>query len=70
MWARDINGAMAVTHGVHSGSVWVNWYQVMDSAVPFGGYNQSGYGPESGTEHVEMFLNTKSVWIKSELPAG
>ncbi len=68
VWTRDIDKAMAVTRGVQSGSVWVNCYQIMDPAVPFGGYKQSGYGRESGVEHMEMFLNTKSVWIKSEMP--
>jgi len=69
VWTRDIDNAMAVTQGVQSGSVWVNCYQIMDPAIPFGGYKQSGYGRESGVEHMEMFLNTKSVWIKSGIPA-
>jgi len=33
--------------------VWVNCYQAMDPAVPFGGYKMSGYGRESGAEHME-----------------
>lgn len=32
-----------------NGSVWVNCYQMMDPAVPFGGYKMSGYGRESGS---------------------
>ena len=34
-------------------------------AVPFGGYKMSGYGRESGLQHVEEFLNVKAVWIKT-----
>jgi aldehyde dehydrogenase (NAD+) len=50
---------------VKAGSVWVNCYQAMDPAVPFGGYKMSGYGREGGIHHVEEYLNTKAVWIKT-----
>ena len=36
-----------------------------DPAVPFGGYKMSGYGRESGVQHLEEYLNVKSVWIKT-----
>jgi aldehyde dehydrogenase (NAD+) len=65
VWTRDINNAQRVSKGLRAGSVWVNCYQAMDPAVPFGGYKMSGYGRESGTEHMEEFLQTKAVWIKS-----
>ena len=35
---------------LRAGSVWVNCYQAMDPAVPFGGYKMSGYGRESGKQ--------------------
>jgi aldehyde dehydrogenase (NAD+) len=54
------NGADAAGHG----AVWVNCYQAMDPAVPFG-YKMSGYGRESGKQHVEEHLNVKAVWIKT-----
>jgi aldehyde dehydrogenase (NAD+) len=37
----------------------------VDPAVPFGGYKMSGYGHESGLQHVEEHLNVKAVWIKT-----
>ncbi|SFK23863.1 aldehyde dehydrogenase family protein [Celeribacter neptunius] len=63
VWTRDIGRATYMSRRLKAGSVWINSYQLMDPAVPFGGYKMSGYGRESGTEHVEEFLNTKSVWI-------
>ncbi len=42
-----------------------NCYQAMDPAVPFGGYKMSGYGRESGKQHLEEYLNVKAVWIKT-----
>ena len=50
---------------IRAGSVWVNCYQAMDPAVPFGGYKMSGYGREAGTQHVEEYLNVKAVWIRT-----
>lgn len=50
---------------IRAGSVWVNCYQVMDPAVPFGGYKMSGYGRESGIQQFDEYLNVKAVWINT-----
>ncbi|MDB5827663.1 MAG: aldehyde dehydrogenase family protein, partial [Variovorax sp.] len=65
VWTRDIANAHKVSRGLRAGTVWINCYQAMDAAVPFGGYKMSGYGRESGTEHMDEFLQTKAVWIRT-----
>ncbi|MCK8787109.1 aldehyde dehydrogenase family protein [Roseomonas sp. NAR14] len=65
VWTRDVTKAHQVAKGLRAGSVWVNCYQAMDPAVPFGGYKMSGYGRESGLQHVEEYLNVKAVWIRT-----
>ncbi|KVQ61099.1 aldehyde dehydrogenase family protein [Burkholderia territorii] len=64
VWTNTLDNAQRVSRGLRAGSVWVNCYQAMDPAVPFGGYKMSGYGRESGQEHMEEYLQTKSVWLK------
>ena len=65
VWTRDVSKAHKFAKAIRAGSVWVNCYQTMDPAVPFGGYKMSGYGRESGIQHVEEYLNVKAVWIKT-----
>ena len=65
VWTNNINTASKVSKALKAGTVWVNAYTQMDPAVPFGGYKMSGYGKESGTDHIEAYLNSKAVWINT-----
>lgn len=63
IWTRSVDTAHRMARRVRSGTVWINNYSLQDVAVPFGGYKMSGYGRESGFEHLDEFLNTKSVFL-------
>jgi len=64
VFTRDVGKAHRISAALRAGSVWVNTYHVLDPAVPFGGYKMSGYGREGGAEHLDEYLNTKSVWLR------
>ncbi len=66
VWTRDVSKAHRLARAIRAGSVWVNCYQSMDPAVPFGGYKMSGYGRESGLQQLDEYLNVKAVWIKTD----
>ncbi|MBI3279427.1 MAG: aldehyde dehydrogenase family protein, partial [Acidobacteria bacterium] len=63
VWTRDIKLAHRMAAEIKAGSVWVNTYNGFDSASPFGGYKQSGFGRDLGAYALEQYTNVKSVWI-------
>ncbi len=63
VWTRDLATAHRMSRAIRAGSVWINCYQMLDPAVPFGGYKHSGFGRESGPHHIDDYLETKAVWI-------
>jgi aldehyde dehydrogenase (NAD+) len=63
VWTRDITRAHRIASEIKAGSVWINTYNGFDSASPFGGYKQSGYGRDLGAYALDQYTNVKSVWI-------
>jgi len=64
VWSKNVDTVHRVARALRTGTVWANCYQVMDPAVPFGGYKMSGFGRESGVEHMQEYLQTKAVFLK------
>jgi aldehyde dehydrogenase (NAD+) len=58
-----VKRAHVMTKRLRAGTVWVNTYGLMDAALPFGGYKQSGFGRELGAQAVEHYTELKSVWL-------
>jgi acyl-CoA reductase-like NAD-dependent aldehyde dehydrogenase len=63
IWTRDIKKAHYIARKLQAGTVWVNTYNVYDTAAPFGGYKQSGFGREMSAHAIEHYTQMKSVWI-------
>jgi acyl-CoA reductase-like NAD-dependent aldehyde dehydrogenase len=63
VWTRDIARAHDVARRLQAGTVWVNTYNVYDTAAPFGGYKQSGFGRELGVHALEHYTQVKTVWV-------
>jgi acyl-CoA reductase-like NAD-dependent aldehyde dehydrogenase len=63
VWTRDISRAHRMAATIESGQVWVNCYQAADSALPFGGTKESGWGRETCRETLEEYLETKTVVV-------
>jgi acyl-CoA reductase-like NAD-dependent aldehyde dehydrogenase len=63
VWTRDIKKAHYVASRLQAGTVWVNTYNVYDTAAPFGGYKQSGFGREMSRYALDYYTQVKSVWV-------
>jgi aldehyde dehydrogenase (NAD+) len=63
VWTRDIKKAHYVARKLQAGTVWINTYNIYDTAAPFGGYKQSGFGREMGAHALEHYTQVKSVWV-------
>jgi phenylacetaldehyde dehydrogenase len=61
VWTRDIKKAHRIASELRAGTVWINCYGIMDSAMPFGGYKQSGWGREMGHHMLDLYTEVKSV---------
>lgn len=63
VWTNDLKRAHRMAAGLQAGSVWVNTYNAFDSASPFGGFKQSGFGRDLGSYALEQYTQVKSVWV-------
>lgn len=57
----DATKALRVTKQLKAGIQWINGWAMLDPAVPFGGYKDSGLGRESGPEALANYTRAKSV---------
>ncbi len=64
VWTRDVGKAHRMASAIQAGTVWVNTYNRYDSASPFGGYKQSGFGRDLGwATALDKYTQVKSVWV-------
>ena len=64
VFTQDINKAFHLAKSLPCGTVSVNTFSEGDIKTPFGGYKQSGsLSRDQGTEALNSFLQTKTIWI-------
>ena len=61
VWTRDVSTAHQVASQINAGTVWINCHNAFDTALPFGGYKQSGWGRELGEGAIAEYTQTKAV---------
>jgi acyl-CoA reductase-like NAD-dependent aldehyde dehydrogenase len=64
VWTRDISRAHRVARALKAGRIWINTYAEVDPVMSMGGYKQSGVGREMGTESLDAYTQTKSVYMR------
>ena len=63
VWTRDIAKAHHMAAKLRAGTVWINCYDVFDTAAPFGGFKMSGMGRELGEKGLDAYTETKTVTV-------
>ena len=61
VWTNNLSQANRLIGKIKAGSVWVNCHNLLDPAVPFGGYKMSGFGKELGSVARDLYTESKSV---------
>jgi acyl-CoA reductase-like NAD-dependent aldehyde dehydrogenase len=69
VWTRDLSRAHRMARALEAGTVWVNMYRSMAPQSPFGGYKESGIGRQNGSEAILEYVQTKSVWVETQVEA-
>ena len=63
IWTNNLKHAHRAAAALKAGTVWINCYNLVDPATPFGGFKQSGWGREHGRQAMELYSEIKSVWV-------
>jgi len=63
VWTNDMTTGHRMAALIDSGQVSINCHAAVDSAIPFGGNKQSGWGREFGEEGLDSYLKTKSTTV-------
>jgi phenylacetaldehyde dehydrogenase len=64
IWTKDVSAMHKLAAKLKAGTVWGNCHAVIDPALPFGGFKQSGIGREQGREGIEAYTEIKTVIIQ------
>ena len=69
VWSETIGLALDIAPKLQCGVVWVNATNLLDAAVGFGGYRESGFGREGGREGIHEYLKPKAWAARMPKPA-
>ncbi len=63
VWSRDIGKALRTAKGIQSGVLSINSNSSVHVEAPFGGYKMSGIGRELGMAAIDLYTETKNIYI-------
>jgi len=64
IWTKDVSAMHKLASKLKAGTIWGNCHGVIDPALPFGGFKQSGLGREQARQGVEAYTELKSVIVQ------
>jgi acyl-CoA reductase-like NAD-dependent aldehyde dehydrogenase len=64
IWTGDLEKGRTLAERLECGITWVNAHGAFDTAAPFGGYKDSGFGKELGKAGAEEYVKRKTIYTK------
>jgi phenylacetaldehyde dehydrogenase len=64
IWTKDLSAMHKLSSKIKAGTVWGNCHAVIDPALPFGGFKQSGFGREQGRQGIDAYTELKTVIVQ------
>ncbi|MCA1833393.1 MAG: aldehyde dehydrogenase [Actinomycetota bacterium] len=64
VWTNDLSKAHTVARRIKAGTIWVNSYLAINPGAPFGGFKASGIGREGGKHALDVYTETKNVYVQ------
>ncbi|MFC5589055.1 aldehyde dehydrogenase family protein [Sporosarcina soli] len=61
VFTKGFSRAMRMSKHIRSGTVWINKYHSVNNQLPWGGFNQSGFGRDLGKDALNEYLETKVI---------
>ena len=70
LFSAGSRSAIRAARDIRAGTITVNCYGEGNSATPFGGYKQSGFGGRDNGLHAhDQYTEIKTIWIDLNDPA-
>lgn len=63
VWTKDLRTAIKAAHALRFGDVWVNDHLPLGSETPHGGFKQSGFGKDLGTDSLNDYTVVKNIYL-------
>jgi betaine-aldehyde dehydrogenase len=63
VWTKDLRTAVRAAHTLRFGDVWVNDHLPLGSETPHGGFKQSGFGKDLGSDSLNDYTVVKNIYI-------
>ncbi len=63
VWTEDVRTALKAAHALRFGDVWVNDHLPLGSETPHGGFKQSGFGKDLGTDSLNDYTVVKNIYV-------
>ena len=66
IWSENINLALDIAPKIKAGVIWINSTNLFDASCGFGGYKESGFGREGGSEGIRSYYQINLPQIKND----